>query len=318
MQFRTQFSIDSQEPKIDHTSRIFLTGSCFVENIGAKLDYYKFQNLQNPFGILFHPAAIEKFITKAVNEKQYRTEDIFFHNERWHCFDAHSALSDPDEAILLKSLNRSLQKTREYLQEATHVILTLGTSWVYRDLNSNETVANCHKLPQKNFSKEITEVDQIYDHLKSTISAIKSLNAKAGIVFTISPVRHIKDGVVQNQRSKAHLVAALHKVIDKRGGNKLISYFPAYELMMDDLRDYRFYGDDMLHPNDTAIEYIWQKFVDSRISSDSIPLLKQIESIQKSLKHRAFNSDSESYKNFQKSLKEKIDQLQKIYPHLNF
>ena len=318
MQFRTQFSIDSQEPKIDHTSRIFLTGSCFVGNIGAKLDYYKFQNLQNPFGILFHPAAIEKFITNAVNEKGYTAKDIFFHNERWHCFDAHSALSDPDELALLKTLNKSIKETRKYIQESTHVVITLGTSWVYRDLDSDETVANCHKLPQKNFSKEITGEIQIYDHLKSTISAIKSLNAKAGIVFTISPVRHIKDGVVQNQRSKAHLIAALHKLMDKQDENELVSYFPAYELMMDDLRDYRFYGEDMLHPNETAIEYIWQKFVDSRISPESLPLLKQIESIQRSLKHRAFNSDSEAQINFQKSLKIKIDQLQKIYPHLIF
>ncbi|CAM4108809.1 GSCFA domain-containing protein [Gillisia limnaea] len=318
MQFRTQFSIDSQEPKIDHTSRIFLTGSCFVENIGAKLDYYKFQNLQNPFGILFHPAAIEKFITNAVNENQYSREDIFFHNERWHCFDAHSALSSPDEVALLKSLNRNLQKTREYLQESTHVIITLGTSWVYRNMSSAETVANCHKLPQKNFSKEITGVEQIYNHLKSTISAIKRVNSQAEIVFTISPVRHLKDGVIQNQRSKAHLIAALHKVMETQGKYGLASYFPAYELMMDDLRDYRFYTEDMLHPNDTAIEYIWQKFVDSRISPESVPLLKEIESIQKSLKHKAFNSDSESHKNFRKSLETKIHQLQKKYPHLNF
>lgn len=289
-----------------------------MENIGAKLDYYKFQNLQNPFGILFHPAAIDKFITKAVNEKLYSVDDIFFHNERWHCFEAHSALSEPDKMTLLKNLNRGLQETREYLREATHVIITLGTSWVYRSLDSDEIVANCHKLPQKNFSKEIAEVDQIFDHLKSTISAIRSVNAKAGILFTISPVRHMKDGAVQNQRSKANLIAALHKVMDKPGENKLVAYFPAYEIMMDDLRDYRFYGNDMLHPNDTAIEYIWQRFVDSQISPESLSLLKQIESIQKSLKHRAFNSDSESHKNFQKSLETKIKQLQKIYPNLNF
>lgn len=318
MQFRTQFSIKSQEPKIDHASKIFLTGSCFVENIGAKLDYYKFQNIQNPFGILFHPAAIENFITKAVNEKQYTAEDIFFHNERWHCFDAHSVLSQPDEMTLLKNLNEGLQKTREYLRESTHIIITLGTSWVYRNLKSDETVANCHKLPQKNFSKEITDVEQIYDHLKSTISTIKGLNDNASIIFTISPVRHIKDGVVQNQRSKAHLIAALHKVMDKQDENELVSYFPAYELMMDDLRDYRFYSEDMLHPNDTAIEYIWQKFVDSRISPESIPLLKEIDSIQRNLKHRPFNSESEAHKNFQKSLEKKIKDLQKIYPYLNF
>ena len=318
MQFRTQFSIEPQKPKIDHTSRIFLTGSCFVENIGAKLDYYKFQNLQNPLGILFHPAAIEKFITNAVNEKNYTVEDIFFHNERWHCFDAHSELSEPDEMTLLKNLNVGLQKTREYLQESTHVIITLGTSWIYRDLNSGETVANCHKLPQKNFSKEITGVEDVYNQLESMISAIRSLNSEIEIIFIISPVRHIKDGMIQNQRSKAHLIAALHKVFDKKDENGLVSYFPAYELMMDDLRDYRFYAEDMLHPNDTAIEYIWQKFVDSQISPLSIPLLKQIESIQRGLKHRAFNRDSESHKKFQKTLEEKVNELQKKYPHFNF
>ncbi len=318
MKFRTHFSIESQEPKIDHTSRIFLTGSCFVENIGRKLDYYKFQNLQNPFGILFYPAAIEKFITKAVNGNQYKEEDIFFHNERWHCFDAHSELSNADKNTLLKSLNKNLQDTREYLQKATHVILTLGTSWIYRNLSSGKSVANCHKLPQKNFSKEITGVEDVYSQLGTTISAIRSVNSKAAIIFTISPVRHTRDGVVQNQRSKAHLIAALHKVMEMQDRKKLVSYFPAYELMMDDLRDYRFYGEDMLHPNEIAVEYIWQKFIDSRISPESQPLLKQIDSIQKSLKHRAFNSESESYKNFQKSLEIKIKQLQKKYPHLNF
>lgn len=318
MQFRTQFSIAAHRPKIDHTSRVFLTGSCFSENIGAKLEYYKFQNLQNPFGILFHPAAIEKFITQAVKENQYGPEDLFFHNERWHCFDAHSALSDPDEMGLVNALNAGLHRTREYLRGATHVIITLGTSWVYRDLNSDQTVANCHKLPQKNFSKEITPVEQICDHLESTISAIRSLNPMAEILFTISPVRHIKDGAVQNQRSKAHLIAALHKVMDAQDEKESISYFPGYELMMDDLRDYRFYTEDMLHPNDTAIEYIWQRFVESRISPESIPLLKKIETIQKGLKHRAFNSDSEAHKKFQRSLEKKIDELQEIYPHLNF
>ena len=211
-----------------------------MENIGTKLDYYKFQNLQNPFGILFHPAAIEKFITKAVNGNQYKEEDIFFHNERWHCFDAHSELSNADKNTLLKSLNKNLQETREYLQKATHVILTLGTSWIYRNLSSGKSVANCHKLPQKNFSKEITGGEDVCSQLGTTISAIRSVNSKAAIIFTISPVRHTRDGVVQNQRSKAHLIAALHKVMEMQDRKKLVSYFPGYELSETDLRDYRF------------------------------------------------------------------------------
>ena len=316
MEFRTQFPIKPIDPGMDFTSRIFLTGSCFVENIGQKLDYYKIRNFRNPFGILYHPAAIEKLITKSVNKETFASEDIFYHNERWHCFDAHSELSDPSESSLLDNLNVNLQKTTDYLEEATHLVITLGTSWVYRNLNSSELVANCHKLPQNNFSKEITDVPELEEILKSLIAAIKKINPEAGIIFTISPVRHIKDGIVENQRSKAHLIVALQNVLEKNA--RLLNYFPAYEIINDDLRDYRFYKKDLLHPTQVAVDYIWEKFVKAGFSIKSLDYFKEVEAIQKGLSHKPFNTDSHSHRKFEVSLEKKILDLKKKAPFVKF
>lgn len=316
MEFRTQFPIKSIDPGMDYNSRIFLTGSCFVENIGEKLDYYKLRNFRNPFGILYHPAAIEKLILRTIKNETYTSEDVFFHNERWHCFDAHSELSDPSETGLLKNLNGKLKETAEYLKQATHVIVTLGTAWVYRNIESEELVANCYKLPQKNFFKEITEIEVLEESLKKIISGIKAINSDAGIIFTISPVRHIKDGIIENQRSKAHLIAALHNVLEKSTAS--LNYFPAYEIMNDDLRDYRFYGKDLLHPSPVAVDYIWENFLAAGFSTESLINFKEIDAIQKSLAHKAFNPDSESYKKFQISLEKKISDLKRRIPFINF
>lgn len=316
MDFRTQFPVKAIVPGMDFNSRIFLTGSCFVENIGEKLDYYKIRNFRNPFGILYHPAAIEKLITKSVNRERYTSSDIFYYNERWHCFDAHSELSDASESSLLNKLNSNLQETFEYLKDATHVVITLGTSWVYRNINSDKTVANCHKLPQKNFSKEITGVDELGIILKNIISAIKKINPEAGIIFTVSPVRHIKDGIIENQRSKAHLIVALQNILEE--GFEFLNYFPAYEIMNDDLRDYRFYGKDLLHPTPVAVEYIWEKFIKAGFSSKTFEYFKEVEAIQKGLSHKAFNPEAESYKKFKASLNKRIMNLQKKAPFIQF
>lgn len=315
MKFSTEVPIHSNDPKIDHNSKIFLVGSCFVENIGEKLDYYKFPNLRNPFGILYHPKGIEKFLLNAVNHHQYSSADIFFHKERWHCFDAHSKLSTTSQDSLVHQLNEGLNITREYLKQATHIIITLGTSWIYTRLESGETVANCHKLPQKNFSKHITQVEEINKHLKLIIAAIRSINRDVEIIFTISPVRHFKDGVVQNQQSKAHLIAAVHGIINSYSN---ISYFPAYEIVMDELRDYRFYAQDMLHPSPTAVGYIWERFLDAWGSKNALEILREIESIQRGLAHRSFNPESNAHQKFVFDLDKKIAALQKSYPFINF
>lgn len=316
MQFTTPVPVIGKEPKIDHHSRIFLTGSCFVENIGDKLNYYKLQNLRNPFGILYHPAAIENFFRKVEGNFNYTSEDVFFHNERWHCFDAHSALSDSHQETLLERLNENLQKTREFLKEASHVIITPGTSWVYRNEASQKLVANCHKVPQKNFARELTSPFEIHSLLNSVISTVKNLNPEANIIFTVSPVRHIKDGIVENQLSKAHLLTAVHAAI-KEFPEKT-SYFPAYEIVMDELRDYRFFAEDMIHPNAIAIKYIWEKFAEAWFSPEAMSAIKKVEDIRKGFSHRPFNENSVAHQKFLESLRKKIEDFKQQYPQVTF
>lgn len=315
MKFRTEIPIPPQQPKIDHQSKILLLGSCFVENIGEKLEYFKFQTLQNPFGILFHPAAIWDFLENVKSRKIYSEEDIFFHNERWHCFEAHSALSSTEKSQILKELNSAIQKTDAFLAETSHVIITLGTSWAYRKLENGKFVANCHKIPQKNFSKELLDVEQ---DLISILQILKAINPEITVIFTVSPVRHLKDGFVENQRSKAKLISALHGIITHIVPPSNGLYFPSYEIMMDELRDYRFYSEDMIHPNKIAIDYIWEKFIQTWISSETISVMEEIQHIQKGLFHRPFDENSEAHRKFLKELQKKMEKLQQAHPQIKF
>jgi len=305
---------------ISHYDSILDIGSCFVENIGEKLEYFKFQNLQNPFGILFHPKAIEALITNAIEGKTYSENDIFIHNDQWHCFEAHSKLSSTSKESLLETLNAQVKSTHQLICDSTHVIITLGTAWVYRFIESGEIVANCHKVPQKQFKKELMSVDAISQSLGTIVSSIRKVNSKASIVFTVSPVRHIKDGFVENTRSKSHLISAIHQVINNQSSikNSELEYFPSYEIMMDELRDYRFYAEDMLHPNQIAINYIWEAFKKVWISSEASITMKEVDTIQKGLQHRPFNFESEQHQKFIEAIKEKQIKLQKKYSHIIF
>lgn len=318
MKLQTKIPVKVEQNQIDYQSQVLILGSCFAENIGEKLEYFKFQTLQNPFGILFHPLAIEKLISKAIQKETYSEKDIFFLNERWHCFDAHSDLSDSSKEKLLEKLNSGLEKTYQKITKSTHVIITLGTGWVYRNLKTNLVVANCHKVPQKEFSKELLSVDEIRKSLENSIRSIQTINKNAQFVFTISPVRHLKDGFVENQRSKAHLIAAVHQTIKTLCFVPCISYFLSYELMMDELRDYRFYESDMVHPNQVAIDYIWEKFIEVWILPNALHVMEKIDAIQKGLRHRPFNPESEQHQQFLKSLEEKITYLQQEYSHIKF
>ncbi len=298
---------------IDYHSNILLLGSCFVENIGEKLDYFKIQNTQNPFGVLFHPKAIETLIERAINGEKYSEDDLFFYNEQWHCFDAHSKLSNTSKNDLLKDLNFILEVTNKQIKKSSHIVITLGTSWVYRSVSSGNIVANCHKVPQKQFTKELLSVKEVSESLKNILSLIRSVNYNVSILFTVSPIRHIKDGFVENMRSKAHLVTAIHQVV-----NNLSFYFSSYEIMMDELRDYRFYADDMVHPNRLAINYIWDKFKDVWVTTEAINTMEEVDSIQKGLQHKAFNPQSEAHQKFLLNIKEKQIQLQKKHKHIMF
>ena len=304
--------MQQKEPKIGYDSRILLLGSCFVENIGQKLEYYKFRSLLNPFGILFHPAAIRNFLEKVVRQEKYSEADVFYHNEQWHCLQAHSDLNTSQKGEILEALNSAVEQSYDFIKEATHVFITPGTAWGYRFRETGNVVANCHKLPQKNFSKELTNVER---DLQESLRLIRQLNPSAAIIFTVSPVRHLKDGFVENQQSKAKLLTAMHEVIASAGK---VHYFPSYEIMMDELRDYRFYAEDMLHPNKIAIDYIWEKFSQSWISAEATALMKKVEQLQKGLLHRPFNRESDAHQKFLQDLEKKKQELQRQWPHMEF
>jgi hypothetical protein len=330
MQFSTIVPIANYPNPIHYNSKIVSLGSCFAENIGEKFEYFKFQSTVNPFGIIFNPVSIEKIIRKAILNEAFAESDLFFHNDLWHCFDAHSELSHPNKEELLANLNRTLESTNQQINSATHIIITLGTAWVYRNIEKDSIVANCHKVPQKQFTKELLSVETIQQSLKSILSLISEANKEANIIFTLSPVRHIKDGFVQNNVSKAHLISALHHVLQcVSESNVTLSssdvtlslskgYFPSYEITMDELRDYRFYAEDMLHPNQVAIDYIWKRFSETAIAPEALITMEEVDSIQKALRHRPFNPNSESHQKFLENLNQKINKLALQFPTMNF
>ena len=318
MQFRTQIPISKSNYPIDYNSKIMSLGSCFAVNMAEKLDYFKFQNTCNPFSILFHPLAIEKLIDFAVSEKQFTENDIFFHNERWHSFDVHSDLSNSNKEELLVSLNAIIKSTNQQISESTHLIITYGTSWLYRNIESDSIVANCHKVPQKQFKKELLSVDEIEKSIANTLKLIHAVNPNCNIIFTVSPVRHIKDGFIENQWSKANLISAIHSVMNTEHCKLNTEYFPSYEIIMDELRDYRFYDEDMLHPNQVAIDYIWKRLKETTISETAFAVMEEVEGIQKSLSHKPFNPNSESHLKFESKVREKITKLENQYSFMKF
>ncbi|MEJ2114057.1 MAG: GSCFA domain-containing protein [Flavobacteriaceae bacterium] len=319
MKLQTQIPLQKQsENLIDYNSNIFLLGSCFVENIGEKLEYFKFQNLINPLGILFHPLAVESLISKAILKKEFTEKDIFFHNEQWHSFDAHSKLSSVSKVNLLNNLNKAIKATNQQLHKSTHIVITLGTAWIYKHIEKNNIVANCHKVPQKNFEKMLLSVEEITNSLNSIIALIKKVNHHTSIIFTLSPVRHLKDGFVENTQSKAHLITAIQSVLSTQEQSRSLFYFPSYEIMMDELRDYRFYNEDMIHPNATAINFIWERFQEVWISASAQKTMDDIKEIQKGMLHKPFNSNSERYQEFLQKLEAKKNLLKSKFSHIQF
>jgi hypothetical protein len=315
MKFQTTIPIKKSDFLINYSSKLVSLGSCFAENMGDKFDYFKFSTITNPFGIIFNPISLEKIIVRSIHKKYFTEKDVFFHNEAWHCFEVHSELSSPDKADFLATLNQLIDTTNGHLEKATHCLITLGTSWVYKHIESDVIVANCHKVPQKQFVKELLSVADIESSLKRIVSEIQAVNPNCKFIFTISPVRHSKDGFVENNISKSHLITALYQFLSKTTSS---IYFPSYEIMMDELRDYRFYAEDMLHPNQTAIDYIWMKFSENYIYEIEFETMQHVSEIQKALNHRPFNPNSESHLKFKDNLKQKINSIVAKYPEMKF
>lgn len=314
MKLQTQLQLQPSKIQFGYEDKLLLLGSCFSENIGKKLDYYKFQSVTNPFGIIFNPMALERLIEDAVSNKTYTEQDVFERDGIWKSYLAHSTLNAQTRLQAVINLQEAQQELRTQLLEATHLFITLGTAWVYRRVATNEVVANCHKVPQNEFKKELLSVDEIRQSLIQMILQAKVLNPSISVIFTVSPVRHLKDGMVENTRSKSHLIAAVHQIVEEHE----LNYFPSYELMMDELRDYRFYASDMLHPSEQAIDYIWEKYVEVYTLAKAQKTLKKIAAINKGIAHKPFNPANEEFRSFSKKLSNDIRELQRQYPFMKW
>lgn len=313
MQFSTSIPIEKYQFPIDYNSKIMSLGSCFASTMAEKFEYFKFNNVVNPFGIIFNAVSIERIVERIVNQEVFTENDIFLHNEMWHCFEVHSCLSNPDKVVFLSILNELIEQSNNLIIDLSHCIITYGTSWVYRNIETNQVVANCHKMPQKQFTKELLSSETTQKSIEKTIALIQKINPKCHFIFTISPVRHIKDGFVENNVSKSHLISAIY---NSKFTNQ--NYFPSFEIMMDELRDYRFYAKDMLHPSQTAIDYIWIRFFENYINEKEFETMQKVCAIQKALKHKPLNENSDNHQKFLQELREKIKHMQETYATIYF
>ncbi len=264
--------------QIDYSSRIVLLGSCFTENIGTQLDHHGFHTTINPFGILFNPVSIAILVFKAANDIAFEPEDV----EDTFSYFAHSDLNGEDKTATLIKLNAARSALKKALMESSHIFITLGSAWVYRHNERKMIVANCHKQPQDYFKKELLSPQEIADSLTSIVNEIKKLHLKSEVIFTLSPVRHLKDGAVENTRSKSRLHDAIQHVVDLQ---KAV-YFPSYEIVMDEMRDYRFYGKDLLHLNELGVEYVWSRFRESVINKNTLTLQEKVKKYRNLAAHR--------------------------------
>ena len=314
MDFHLEFSPKPFDVKINHRHNLLLIGSCFTEQIGSKLANHKFSVLDNPNGILFNPVSISKSISSYIDNKQYTVADLFYQNECWNSWEHHSRFSHPDLEKCLNGINESQATAHSFFKKADWLLITLGSAFVY-ELENREVVANCHKVPTDKFVKRLLPAEKVFDDLQKMIERVIAFNPALKIIFTISPVRHLRDGFVENNRSKATLIQAVHQLTEKSNN---CFYFPAYELIIDDLRDYRFFAEDMVHPNYAATNYVWEKFIATCIDEPSQQLMAAIAVIVAAKNHKPFNPTSEQHKKFLQTNLEKVKRLQKQFPYINF
>jgi len=314
MNYRTIVVPKDFDFEISHQSNLLLLGSCFSDNIGSKLVVNKFNTLINPFGILFNPISIVNTLNDIIDEKDVGLRDLHFENGLYHSFAHHSSFSGPNKDEVVNLINQTRAEATQFLIKTDVIIFTVGSSWAYRYNDTGEFVANCHKVPNKEFTKELLEVDFIVEKLQGVIDKLHAINSNLKVIFTISPVRHWKDGAEENTLSKSILNVAIHEL----ARSKAVYYFPAYEMVIDDLRDYRFYEEDMLHPNNVAVDYVWNGFGNAFFSSETLTLNKVICKIDAAIKHRPFNSLANEYQSFLKIQLKNITDLKKKNPAISF
>lgn len=314
MEFRTKLQPQPFDKKLAYGDQIMLIGSCFSENIGRRLEQFKFEVNSNPFGILYNPVSIANGLQRLVVGEKLSEKDLFFHLERWHSFQFHSRFSGAEAESCLSTMNLQIEQGKKFLSQSGWLIVTLGTAWAYREKEGRQIVGNCHKLSAQQFEKELLSSVEIVQQFKTVLNQLKIMNPNLKVMFTVSPVRHLKDGFVENNRSKGILLNAVAELTDQ---NDHCFYFPSYELVMDDLRDYRFFEEDMVHPNQLAIEYIWERFKEVAITQQSVELMERVVKIVQASQHRPFNVNSEAHQKFVRKQLLLIEELENVH-RLNF
>lgn len=295
-----------------YADRIILMGSCFAENIGGRLEENKFRVDVNPFGVLYNPASVAAAIRLLIRPKRFTEADVFKHEGMYHSLSHHSRFSSLSKEETLSQINSRLQSAAEELNHTTRLVVTLGSAFVYRSKGNGRVVANCHKLPDWVFERQRLTVEQIVEEWGFLLYSLWEHNPEIRLLFTVSPIRHWKDGAHENQLSKATLLLAVDRLCRLYPGK--IAYFPAYEIMMDELRDYRFYAEDLLHPSSQAIEYIWERFVRDNLTDEARSIGKEWKEILKALRHKPFQPESEAYKRFIHQTLLKMEQLHRKFP----
>ena len=312
--FRTPVEIPFSNLKITYHDRVTTLGSCFAENIGKRMNDACFLTDMNPFGVLYNPVSIKNSLCLLHNYKQFTIDDIFEHNSMWQSFSHSTQFSHPSAEPCLEQINSRLDAARSFYKHSDILIITFGTAWVFEDITTGKVVSNCHKLPAKNFTRRRLTVQEIVDDYIMIICKLLTDNPTLQIIFSVSPIRHWKDGAHENNISKSILLLAIDE-LQKRF--EQIHYFPAYEIQMDELRDYRFYASDMQHPSDVAVDYIWEKFCQNYFDKPTSKIKKELEQLSADLNHRPLFPDSEEYQKFQANITKKKKELIACYPFLN-
>ncbi|HUQ66934.1 MAG TPA: GSCFA domain-containing protein, partial [Flavitalea sp.] len=306
--------IDEPEVKIDYRHKIMLVGSCFTEHIGDRLADLKFRILQNPNGIVFDPSTVASSVTSYIENKKYCGDELIQLNELWQSWQHHGRYSGISKDEVLQVINQSQQEAHTFLQDAKWLIITLGTSFSYRLTNGSVPVANCHRAPSQWFDKHMMTIDETITVLDTMLYRLFKFNPDINIIFTVSPVRHIRDGIIDNNRSKARLLEAVHHLVNKFSR---LHYFPSYELVIDVLRDYRFYDIDLVHPNYQATSFVIEQFIGHYVNESSVTLLNEIEKIVIARRHKSFQPDTDAHKNFLKLHAQRTKKLMDTYPFLS-
>ncbi len=314
--FFTEVTLADPGWRIGYQDKLMLMGSCFTENVGEKLRSLKFQVDVNPFGIIYNPFSVAKSLRILLSSQTYTEQDLFEHNGVWSSFDYHGRFSDVSTVQVLRNINDQLVFSRSFFRDADYLIITFGTSWVYELKTTGAIVSNCHKIPAANFKRYRLTPGGIVDEYREVLPELWNFNSKLKVLFTVSPVRHWKDGASGNQLSKSVLLLAVDKLITGFGEERC-AYFPAYEIMMDELRDYRFYAPDMLHPSQVAVDYIWDKFAGLMIAGQDSDIVKNVLKIIKAKEHRPFNSNTMGHKKFLLNILNEIQELMVKFPYLN-